>query len=540
MSGLIYNLSVHSQLGSPGSRCRRGSKLKQRMRLFSKMHYKSTMRVCVGGEVLVVNGFDIPGFDLSSGGFTTRCDCARSCASQAQCEPNNVGNNNVLCTLRQGVKGLVKSVGFTVGGSGNVPVPGRGNNSGGGASSTGGNGGGGGNTGTGGGPQQTTATNGGNNNGAGGNKTTGNDGGFKSLLSGTSTFGNGGGGDGSTRSETDSNGKVVTPSSTQTGGQTNVGLSGNSTGNGNVMTVVAASIGCFAGLIIAVGILVWIRRRKWEGGIMKKADNSKDEDVIVVGDVSLETESSTDSETRDTNNSIKNNNIFPTSKKSALQDDKTLQMEKQTKPTTTPNNNPPTSDLDTIASPNTAWLPDLNPEIQRAMYNKITSGTGTDTTTPNTVTRISNGIDNPFVNALIPKSLYLNGGDGENGDGMVETNLVRYYGHYSGWDHELVVRWARLKRLEEGVVDILKKYHIDGPVLSTFSSTSNIEQKFVIEYQGLLEKLIAAVESLRNSIDNGIVDDGVEGGGGIRGPNENGGGGDGDDLDNELPRYPDH
>ncbi|KAJ3294916.1 hypothetical protein HDU76_006907 [Blyttiomyces sp. JEL0837] len=80
----------------------------------------------------------------------------------------------------------------------------------------------------------------------------------------------------------------------------------------------------------------------------------------------------------------------------------------------------------------------------------------------------------------------------------LENHLQRLYGKYDTWSHEFVMEWANLKRLDPGVVEILKNYLIDGPLLSTLDVHS-LKEKCDVQDSRLRAKFMQAVEFLKES-----------------------------------------
>ncbi|KAJ3290863.1 hypothetical protein HDU76_007349 [Blyttiomyces sp. JEL0837] len=80
----------------------------------------------------------------------------------------------------------------------------------------------------------------------------------------------------------------------------------------------------------------------------------------------------------------------------------------------------------------------------------------------------------------------------------LENHLQRTQGLYDTWSHELVMQWARLKRLDAAVVKIFRDYHIDGPSLSTLTIHS-LKDKFDVQDFRLRAKVIQAIEFLKDS-----------------------------------------
>ncbi|KAJ3327297.1 hypothetical protein HDU76_012043 [Blyttiomyces sp. JEL0837] len=76
--------------------------------------------------------------------------------------------------------------------------------------------------------------------------------------------------------------------------------------------------------------------------------------------------------------------------------------------------------------------------------------------------------------------------------------MQRVYGSYKFWTHEYVMEWARLKRLDSGVVEILRNYRIDGPLLATLDVHSLKDKCHVQDFR-LRAKFMQAVEFLKDS-----------------------------------------
>ncbi|KAJ3264788.1 hypothetical protein HDU76_012132, partial [Blyttiomyces sp. JEL0837] len=80
----------------------------------------------------------------------------------------------------------------------------------------------------------------------------------------------------------------------------------------------------------------------------------------------------------------------------------------------------------------------------------------------------------------------------------LENHLQRVYGRYSSWTHELVMEWSRLKRLDQAVIEILRNYRIDGPLLATLDVHS-LKEKCDVQDFRLRAKFMQAVEFLKDS-----------------------------------------
>ncbi|KAJ3286660.1 hypothetical protein HDU76_007952 [Blyttiomyces sp. JEL0837] len=80
----------------------------------------------------------------------------------------------------------------------------------------------------------------------------------------------------------------------------------------------------------------------------------------------------------------------------------------------------------------------------------------------------------------------------------LEIHLQRSYGLFNSWSHALVMEWARLKELDPAIVEIMRNYNIDGPLLATLDVHSLKEKCNVQEFR-LRAKFIQAVEFLKDS-----------------------------------------
>ncbi|KAJ3331488.1 hypothetical protein HDU76_003045 [Blyttiomyces sp. JEL0837] len=196
-------------------------------------------------------------------------------------------------------------------------------------------------------------------------------------------------------------------------------------------------------------------------------------------------------------------------------------------PTTAPQ--PPTSDLDIDVSTTAHWLPELDPEIQRRLAAKhASSNIAANTSTvsaiaamhhkPNSNVAPLDTVDEKFTQEIEPsmqrfihREIISEAAPTSNIN--LENHLHRLYGTFSTWNHELVMEWARLKRLEPAVIEILRNYQMDGQLLATMDIHS-LKDKCDVQDFRLRAKFMQGVEFLKDSsqlIANSTAIDNVDG-----------------------------
>ncbi|KAJ3299212.1 hypothetical protein HDU76_006379, partial [Blyttiomyces sp. JEL0837] len=173
------------------------------------------------------------------------------------------------------------------------------------------------------------------------------------------------------------------------------------------------------------------------------------------------------------------------------------------------------------------WLPEIHPATQQTLFAKqsnsnvnndaklnVTSGSATVTreaklSTKGSTTVIGNsqsqaqGLDEKFSQEIEPRMQRFIVSEivRENAPTSninLENHLQRLYGTYGSWTHELVMEWARRKRVDPAVVEILRSYRIDGPLLATLDIHS-LKEKCDVQDFRLRAKFIQAVEFLKDS-----------------------------------------
>ncbi|KAJ3331624.1 hypothetical protein HDU76_002682 [Blyttiomyces sp. JEL0837] len=77
-------------------------------------------------------------------------------------------------------------------------------------------------------------------------------------------------------------------------------------------------------------------------------------------------------------------------------------------------------------------------------------------------------------------------------------NHLRLHGSYDLWTNELVMERARLKRLDSAVVEILRNYRIDGPLLATLDDHW-LKEKCNVPDSSLRAQFMQEVEFLKDS-----------------------------------------
>ncbi|KAJ3311461.1 hypothetical protein HDU76_003127 [Blyttiomyces sp. JEL0837] len=168
---------------------------------------------------------------------------------------------------------------------------------------------------------------------------------------------------------------------------------------------------------------------------------------------------------------------------------------------------------------------DLHPSVQRSLYEKARNGNG-----------VAGGNAGVVAPLPVPRAVPV---ERQNRDqsGIVEGNevrsthrgieleihLQRTYGLYTTWSHHLVLDWARVKKVDKVIFNILRDYYVDGELLSTLDVHS-LKSKLNIQDFRIRAKFIQCVEFLKDS-HNVLVAAG--------GPSQQGQDGD----DTYLPEY---
>ncbi|KAJ3293236.1 hypothetical protein HDU76_007073, partial [Blyttiomyces sp. JEL0837] len=174
--------------------------------------------------------------------------------------------------------------------------------------------------------------------------------------------------------------------------------------------------------------------------------------------------------------------------------------------------------LEAEASATVQWLTELHPTIQQSLMAKhsdsatninaeVDSSSPTskniDTTLHRNLPPQSQSVDEKFTQEIEPSmqrfihsEIISEGAPTSNIN--LENHLQRVYGSYRLWTNEFVMEWARLKRLDSAVVEILRNYRIDGPLLATLDVHS-LKEKCDVQDFRLRAKFMQAVEFLKDS-----------------------------------------
>ncbi|KAJ3289595.1 hypothetical protein HDU76_007513 [Blyttiomyces sp. JEL0837] len=157
----------------------------------------------------------------------------------------------------------------------------------------------------------------------------------------------------------------------------------------------------------------------------------------------------------------------------------------------------------------TVWLRDLDPDVQRSRFLHLSAFQNRSSTVTTNQHEVysDQGLGRSgsrFTSYEIQPGLQPSRYEqtlretAPTSNTNLETYMQRVYGIYDTWSHEYVMEWARLKRLDPAVVEIMKNYHIDGPLLSTLDVHS-LKEKCGVDDFRLRAKFIQSVEFLKDS-----------------------------------------
>ncbi|KAJ3309725.1 hypothetical protein HDU76_003539 [Blyttiomyces sp. JEL0837] len=81
----------------------------------------------------------------------------------------------------------------------------------------------------------------------------------------------------------------------------------------------------------------------------------------------------------------------------------------------------------------------------------------------------------------------------------LEQQFQRLYGPFTGWSHQLVMEWVRLRSFDSVVVEFFKNNQIDGSTMEMLSMTT-LQSKFNVQDFRERARIIQALEFLRHSV----------------------------------------
>ncbi|KAJ3309513.1 hypothetical protein HDU76_003585 [Blyttiomyces sp. JEL0837] len=162
-----------------------------------------------------------------------------------------------------------------------------------------------------------------------------------------------------------------------------------------------------------------------------------------------------------------------------------------------------------------SWLSELHPTTQQTLFAKnanSNTNTNADVNTSSPTSKLAalqNNVQRqpetsdakftveiePSMQRFIYSDIIREGAPTSNIN--LENYLQRLHGSYSSWTHEFVMEWARLKGLDAAVVEILRNYRIDGPLLARLDVHS-LKEKCDVQDFRLRAKFMQAVEFLKD------------------------------------------
>ncbi|KAJ3329034.1 hypothetical protein HDU76_008780 [Blyttiomyces sp. JEL0837] len=178
-----------------------------------------------------------------------------------------------------------------------------------------------------------------------------------------------------------------------------------------------------------------------------------------------------------------------------------------------------------LTNPSLSWLNELNPGIQHSLFAKQSTPelsslplssfneSSMPTSKPATGTqgrtneKIQGDLSAIELHPEIQRSLYTQSVQeaAPTSNTNLENHLQRVYGVYATWSHEVVMEWARLKKLDEAVVKIFRDYHIDGPLLATLTVHWLKEKCDVQDFRLRAQSEVPAVQADAPGCGNNVI-----------------------------------